>query len=140
VRYLLDTNVLSEAARPAPDQRVVEWLRHHSVLDFAISGLVLGEIANGVALMAPGRRKEVLAEWLEQELRPRFRGRVLAVDEAVALAWGRLAAEGRHAGRELPVVDGLMLATAHVNDLTFVTRNAGDCGDRGVPVLDPWGD
>ena len=140
MRYLLDTNVLSEPARPAPDQRVVEWLRHRSPLDLAISVLVLGEIANGVALMARGRRKEVLAEWLDQDLRTRFRGRVLAVDEAVALAWGRLAAEGRRAGRELPVVDGLMLATAQANDLTLVTRNAGDCGDRGVPVLDPWGD
>jgi len=119
---------------------VLKWLRHHSSLDLAISVLVLGEIANGVALMAPGRRKELLAEWLEQDLRPRFRGRVLAVDETVALAWGHLAAEGRRAGRELPVVDGLMLATAQVNDLTLVTRNAGDCGDRGVPVLDPWAD
>ncbi len=140
MRYLLDTNVLSEPARPAPHPRVVEWLRDHTPLDLAISVLVLGEIANGVALMAPGRRKEVLTEWLEQDLGPRFRGRVLAVDDAVALAWGRLAAQGRRVGRELPVVDGLMLATAQVHDLTLVTRNAGDYADRGVPVLNPWGD
>ena len=87
MRYLLDTNVLSEPARPAPDPRVVEWLRDRSPLDLAISVLVLGEVANGVALMPPGHRKEVLTEWLEWDLRPRFQGRVLAVDEAVALAW-----------------------------------------------------
>lgn len=140
MRYLLDTNVLSEPARPVPDQRVLEWLRNRSPLDLAISVLVLGEIANGVGRMPSGRHKDALSEWLEQELRPRFRDRALPVDEGVALAWGRLAAEGRRTGRELPVVDGLMLATAQVHELTFVTRNAGDCGDRGVPVLDPWGD
>ncbi len=140
MRYLLDTNVLCEPARPVPDQRVVEWLRDRNPLDLGISVLVLGEIANGVARMPTGRRKEALAEWLAQDLRPRFRGRVLAVDEAVTLAWGRLAAEGRRIGRALPVVDGLMLATAQVHDLTFVTRNGGDCEGRWVPVLDPWGD
>lgn len=67
-----------------------------------------------------------------------FNGRVLPVDDAVALAWGRLAVEGRAAGRELPVADGLLLATAAVHDLTLVTRNERDCGDRGVQVLNPW--
>jgi len=68
----------------------------------------------------------------------RFRGRVLLVDQDVALRWGELAAEGRRIGRPLPVIDGLLLATASVHDLTLVTRNLRDCGDRGVPVLDPW--
>lgn len=72
------------------------------------------------------------------ELLRQFTGRVLPVDEAVALAWGRLAAEGRRSGRPLPVVDGLLLAAAEVHDLTFVTRNDADCADRGVPVLNPW--
>lgn len=60
------------------------------------------------------------------------------MDEAVALASGRLVAEGRRSGRPLPVIDGLLLATAEVHDLTFVTRNEADCADRGVPVLNPW--
>ncbi|MGW8266402.1 MAG: hypothetical protein ACWGSQ_08545 [Longimicrobiales bacterium] len=57
----------------------------------------------------------------------------------VSLLWGELAAEGRRMGRPLPVVDGILLATARAHNLTFVTRNLRDCGDRGVPVLDPWG-
>lgn len=56
----------------------------------------------------------------------------------MALEWGRLAAEGRRIGRPLSVVDGLMLATAAMHDLTLATWNVRDCGDRGVPVLDPW--
>jgi len=59
-------------------------------------------------------------------------------DQDVADAWGRLSAEGRRSGRQLPVIDGLLLATAERHGLTFVTRNAAACEDRGVPVLNPW--
>lgn len=138
MRFLLDTNVLSEAARPEPDTRVVEWLRAQSALGLAISVLTLGEIGKGVALLPGGVKRERLAKWLAEELPRQFSGRVLAVDEAVARGWGRLAAEGRLAGRELPVIDGLLLATAAAHGLVFVTRNQRDCADRGVPTLDPW--
>jgi predicted nucleic acid-binding protein len=138
MRFLLDTNVLSEPARRKPERRVLEWFRGLSPLDGCISVLTLGEIGKGVSLMAPGPRKDALRYWLAQDLPLRFRGRILPVDETVALAWGELEAEGRRIGRPLPVIDGLLLATARVNGLTFVTRNLRDCGDRGVTVLDPW--
>jgi predicted nucleic acid-binding protein len=67
-----------------------------------------------------------------------FRGRILEVDESVALEWGRMAAEGQKQGRVLPNVDGLLIATAAVHNLTLVTRNERDCADRGVPILNPW--
>lgn len=139
MRYLLDTNVLSEPARPKPDEGVIRWFRTLAPLDACISVLTLGEIEKGVALMPPGSRKDALRNWLSRDLPLRFRGRTLPVDLEVALHWGELAAEGRRMGRPLPVVDGLLLATARAHDLTFVTRNVRDCGDRGVPVLDPWG-
>jgi len=138
MRYLLDTNVLSEPARRDPDPTVIRWLRTLSSLEACISVLTLGEIGKGVSLMAPGPRKQALRRWLAQDLPMRFRGRMLPVDQDIAMRWGDLTAEGRRIGRPLPVVDGLLLATASVHDLTFVTRNLRDCGDRGVPVLDPW--
>lgn len=136
--FLLDTVVLSEPARPAPDERVVAWISEQSPLDLAISVLTLGEIEMGITLLPAGSRRSRLEEWLSHDLPNRFRNRVLAVDDEVATAWGRLTAEGRRAGRPLPVIDGLLLATASVNDLTFVTRNESDCANRGVPVLNPW--
>lgn len=138
MRFLLDTNVLSEPARPQPAPRVVEWMRAQSPLDLAISVLTLGEIAKGVTLLPAGRRREALEGWLASDLPRHFAGRILAADAEVALAWGRLAAEGRRAGRELPVIDGLLLATAAAHGLTLVTRNERDCRDRGVPLLNPW--
>ena len=138
MRYLLDTNVLSEAARPEPDPGVVEWLDRQPVLDLAISVLTLGEIRKGVELLADGRRRTRLSEWLDRELPRQFEGRVLPVDDAVAHEWGRLSARGRREGRELPVVDGLLLATAAAHRLVFVTRNEADCRDRGVEIHNPW--
>ncbi len=140
MRYLLDTNVVSEPTRPRPNQHVQQWLRTQPAFDLAISVLTLGELQKGYVLLPPERRKPKLARWIDTDLPRQFSGRVLPVDEPIALEWGRLAAEGRRRGRALPVVDGLLLATAAVHGLTLVTPNKADCADRGVAVLDPWTD
>lgn len=138
MRYLLDTNVISEPFKRAPEQRVVDWLSAQSPLDLCISVLTVGELTMGFEMAPAGKRRDELQNWITQDLPRRFVGRLLAVDEAVASEWGRLSAEGRASGRELPAIDGLLLATARVHDLTLVTRNERDCAGRGVGVLNPW--
>jgi toxin FitB len=138
MRYLLDTNILSEGSKPRPDPGVAAWLRSQSALAMGISSLTLGEIRKGVEMLPAGARRDVLDSWLATELPRQFQGRVIPVDEEVALEWGRLSAEARSKGRECPVVDGLLLATAAVHDLTLVTRNERDCTGRGVPIFNPW--
>lgn len=138
MRYLLDTNVLSEPARPEPDPWVLEWLEDKSQIDLVISVLTLGEIEKGIEYLPSGRKRERLRAWLDIDLPRRFRDRILPVDERVARYWGRLSADGQRDGRPLPVIDGLLLATAAAYDLTFVTRNERDCADRSVPILNPW--
>ena len=138
MRYLLDTNVISEPFKRAPEQRVVDWLSAQSPLDLCISVLTVGELTMGFEMARAGKRRDELQNWITQDLPRRFVGRLLAVDEAVASEWGRLSAEGRASGRELPAIDGLLLATARVHDLTLVTRNERDCAGRGVGVLNPW--
>jgi toxin FitB len=140
MRYLLDTNVLTEPAKPRPEPRVLDWLQAHPPLDLALSVLTLGEVEKGISLLAAGTRRDQLETWLRVDLPRQFTGRLLAVDAVVALEWGRLAADGRRSGRELPVVDGLLLATCAAHDLTLVTRNERDCANRGIPVLNPWRD
>lgn len=136
--FLLDTMVLAEPARPEPEPRVLAWLAMHAALDFAISTLALGEFRKGVSLLRTGPKRLALERWLVHELPAQFAERVLPVDGEVATAWGQLASDGQRRGRPLPVVDGLLLATAQVHELMLVTRNLRDCADRGVPVLDPW--
>jgi len=138
MRYLVDTNVISEAIKPRPDTRVETWLRNQPSLDLALSALTYGEIRKGILLLADGRRKQLLERWLATELPLQFAGRVLPVGEPIALEWGRLLVEGRRKGRELPPIDGLLIATASVHGLILVTRNERDCANRGVPILNPW--
>jgi len=116
----------------------VQWLARLPATQAYLSVLTLGEIARGVTLLPPGERKKQLKTWVDHDLRQRFRGRTLDVDRRVAEAWGELDAQGQRIGRPLPVVDGLLLATALAHGLTLATRNIGHCGDRGVSVFDPW--
>jgi len=138
VRFLLDTNVISELVRPSPAPGVVEWVRAQSALDLLLSVLTLGELEKGIRALAVGARRDRLTRWAQTELPAQFLGRVLSVNQGVAVTWGALTATARAAGRPLPVIDGLLLATAGAHRLTLVTRNVSDCAGRGVAVLDPW--
>jgi toxin FitB len=138
MRFLLDTNLLSEGAKPDPDPGVAAWMGSCSPLEMAVSALAFGEIRKGIDLFAPGERRDRLEAWLLADLPRQFAGRILPIDEAVADRWGRLAAAARRAGRHFPLIDGLLVATAEVHGMTLVTRNERDCAGRGVPILNPW--
>lgn len=138
MNVLLDTNVLSEARRPTPDRGVLEWLDRLDEDRAFISVVSLAEIRRGVALMDKGRRRDALAEWLARDLPERFAGRILAVDEKTAFAWGDLMAEAKRRGIGLASMDGLLAAAALAHGLTLVTRNLKDFQELGVPLFDPW--
>ena len=136
--YLLDTNVLSELMKPNPNARVVNWIEATDEDLLFLSVLTLGEIRKGIMELRAGSRRARLESWLETDLRARFAGRILPVDEAVADRWGTLAAVGEAAGRPVPVIDGLLAAEALHHNLTLVTRNTTDVAGTGVLVLNPW--
>lgn len=135
--FLLDTCVISDAARHA-DARLELWLRSQSPLDLNLSVLSLGEIRKGIELLPTGKKRDKLRAWLDRDLPAQFAGRLLQVTADVALEWGRLAAAAQKSGRPLPVIDGLLLATAQALSLTFATRNTKDIEGRGVAVLNPY--
>lgn len=138
--FLLDTNLLSEMTKDAPDLRVKEWVRSQPQEDLVVSALSLGEIKAGMLMMDEGRKKSRLREWLEHMLNEQFAGRVLSVDESIALEWGRLTAEGKRKGRPIDIVDLLLVATALVLGLTIATRNVRHCAGWGAEVINPWAD
>ncbi len=108
--------------------------------ELGISVLTLAELRYGIELLpASGKKRSDLMTWLTSALPLQFVGRIFPVDERVAAAWGTLAAAGHKAGRQLPVADGYLLATAQVHGLTLVTRNQRDCANRGVSTLNPYG-
>jgi predicted nucleic acid-binding protein len=136
--YLLDTNVLSELIKPEPDVNLLHWVDQTGEAVMFLSVLTLGEIRNGIARLRPGSRRKLLESWLQVDLRSRFENRILAVDEAVADRWGAISAVAAAKGKPVPVIDGLIAATAMHHDLQLVTRNTSDVAGTGVPVLNPW--
>jgi toxin FitB len=137
--FLIDTNVLSEYNRPGgPDAGVKRWLETTDRQSQHVSIITLAEIQKGIELLAEGKRRAQLEQWLAQDLEPWFAGRVLPVDRQVAMRWASVVAQGSRAGRPLPTVDSLIGATALAYDLVVVTRNTKDFEGIGAPTINPW--
>jgi predicted nucleic acid-binding protein len=134
VTYLLDTNVVSEGRKPDCDAGVRRWLESVRGDELFLSVLVLGEIRQGVERLRrrDPRQAAVYEAWLAT-LRRDYADRVLAVTADVAEEWGRL-----NIPDPLPVVDGLLAATARVRGLTLVSRNTADLARTGVRLLNPF--
>lgn len=138
MNYLLDTCVLSELIKRPPHPGVANWIQQATEADLYLSVVTIGEIKKGIDKLPPSRRKDDLSNWLARDLLARFRGRLLAIDQEVALAWGALAARQDLAGRRMPAIDALIAATALNGNLTLVTRNVPDFANSGVTVVNPW--
>jgi hypothetical protein len=140
VSYLLDTNVVSEWARPRPEPRVVAWLACVDEDTVHLSVITVAELQCGIELLPPGPKRERLARWLAGDLLDRFEGRLLDVTRDVAREWGMISAEAQNAGRPMGVVDAFFAATARVRGLTLVTRNDAHFRHAGIELLNPWTD
>jgi predicted nucleic acid-binding protein len=135
VSYLIDTNIISEVRKGARcDPNVSAWYASIADEDLFLSTLVLGEIRKGIELARPrdAVKATALETWL-QAVEAAFDGRVLGIDSAVSDQWGRMSAL-----RPVPVIDGLLAATALTNGMTLVTRNESDVAGLGASVLNPF--
>lgn len=136
--FLLDTNIISELVKPKPEANVTEWVENTDESLLYLSVLTLGEIRRGIAALPQSRRRAALEAWLDKDLRARFEGRILVIDQEVADRWGLLTAAARNSGIVLPVIDGLLAATALEHNLTLVTRDTGQIPSMGVAGFNPW--
>jgi predicted nucleic acid-binding protein len=135
VSYLIDTNIISEVRKGERcDPHVSAWYASIADEQLFLSTLVLGEIRKGVELVRPrdADKAAALERWLRQ-IEAAFDGRVLGIDNAVSDQWGRMSAI-----RSIPVIDGLLAATAATNGLTLVTRKDRDIAGLGAMVLNPF--
>lgn len=137
--YLLDTNIVSEYTRvQPPDARLRSWMDQQEEETLHLSVVTLGEIRKGTTLLPAGKKRERLERWLHDELLVRFGSRVLPVSEPIAEMWGMMSAEAQMRGFALPILDGLIAATARQHRLVMVTRNVRDFRLWGIEVLNPW--
>jgi predicted nucleic acid-binding protein len=133
VKWLLDTNTVSELNKPKPFEGLVEWLEANEGVS-AVSAITIGEVVSGIERMPEGKRRRSLTHSLKY-LREDYAGKILDFTEGAAVEWGRLVAQARKEGRNLAVLDSQIEATAIHFGLTIVTRNSRDFFH---PVFDPW--
>lgn len=138
MRYLLDTNVVSEWVKPQPNRNVIAWLAEGNENDIFISVCTLAELRFGIAWMPRGKRRDRLDLWLRNDLPYRFEGRIIPVDITIADTWGMIQARGKKIGRTIGAMDGLITATAAAYEMTVVTRDTADLKALGISSFNPW--
>ena len=137
MRYLLDTNIISQIAKPVPSPSLVAWMIEQADRDLFIASLTMAEIRRGVLENPAGKRRTQLETWFDGPEGPQalFAGRVLPFDEKAGLVWARLMADGTAKGRPRSALDTIIAAIAEVNDCVVVTDNDKDF--VGIDIVNP---
>ena len=137
MRYLLDTNIISNITKPAPSESLMAWMAEQTDQDLFIASLTVAEIRRGVLEKPAGKRRDQLEAWFAGPEGPQtlFAGRVLPFDEPAALVWARLMADGKAKGRSRSALDTIIAATAEANGCVIVTGNERDFVD--IEVVNP---
>ncbi len=136
--FLLDTCVISELTKLGPDESVLRWLSMRDEDELYLSVLTVGELEKGIAKLPPSRKRSRLSNWVRGDLLQRFEGRLLAIDQLVAQAWGERVGTSEKKGQPVPVIDSLIAATATVHRMQLVSRNVADFKRYGVSCTNPW--
>jgi len=137
---ILDTNVISEFMRKAPDPNVVAWSQRQRARELVVTSISVAEIGRGIARLPSGKRRTGLAERFEGFMVAVFDGRVLSFDEGAARLYGPLAAHREQAGRHADGVDLMIASIACQHKASIATRNTGDFEGCGIVLINPWSD
>ena len=135
---VLDTNVLSETLRSAPDPRVIEWFRAQRRAALFTTTITRAEILYGLERLADGARKQALAAAIRAVFERDFAGRLLSFDNDAADIYAAIAVSRRSAGKQISQFDAMIAAVARSTGAALATRNVKDFVDCGVAVIDPW--
>jgi len=136
MKYLLDTNVISELQKSNCNQNVKNFIETLHWEDIYLSSITVGELCYGVEKLPHGKKKHDLSIWLYSQLPEWFNDRIIGLDTEVLIEWGKIRAA---IPRTLPVIDSLIAASAIVNYMFLVTRNTKDFDDiEGINLINPW--
>lgn len=135
---VLDTNVLSELARPTPSQAVIDWADAHDSSDLVITALTAAEVRAGVALLPAGRRKGDIGARMELLLTETFAGFVLPFDIASSIHYAEILAARTHGGQPISALDAQIAAVCRQHTATLATRNTADFTGTGIELINPW--
>jgi len=137
MNYLLDTCVISELVKPAPNRKVVVWLNELPSEALFLCAITIGEIRKGLTKLPDSGKKERLTLWLNTLL-IEYRERIIPIDLTVCENWGVLQGNAEKAGTPMSSIDGLLAATTYTHNLTLATRNENDFTPANIPIINPW--
>jgi hypothetical protein len=138
VKWLLDTNVVSEGVRSRPHSKVVRWISSQPREYLSLSAVTLAELRNGAATANSEALRTTLTRWIESNIVTFFDGQMLPLTVDILVDWIGVSRSLRMIGKTRDAADMLIASTARVHGLTVVTRNIRDFADTGVVVYDPW--
>lgn len=132
--YLVDANVLSEPTKQTADRKVVAWLTANES-NLVVDPIIIGELRVGILRLPRGRKREKLEQWFESVIETID---CLPWDVTVSRQWASLIVNLRRKGQTVPLLDGMIAATALQHDLTVCTRNTHDFNKTGVKTINPF--
>jgi predicted nucleic acid-binding protein len=135
---LIDTNVISELWKLAPDPRVLAWIDAQAIETLCLSAVTVAELRFGLATMPAGKRRTIYLDRLERDVVPAFNGRVLPFDLDASQAYADLLAQARAAGKAIGKADGYIAATAAAHGLMVATRDTSPFEAAGLDIVNPW--
>ncbi|TVQ02415.1 MAG: type II toxin-antitoxin system VapC family toxin [Balneolaceae bacterium] len=136
--YLIDTCCISELVKKKPNPNVIKWFADRDEFSMFLSVITFGELRKGIEKLPDSKKKKELNRWVKEDLKHRFKNRILNINLEEVNKWGQILAAAEKNGRPLPAIDSLIAATAQVHDLLVVTRNTQDMEGSGVEVINPW--
>lgn len=132
--YLVDANVLSEPTKPVPSSKVIDWLSTNE-RNLVVDSIILGELCIGILALPPGRKRRQLEQWFDALIRTI---ECLPWDATISRRWAKLVVDLKRKGETMPLLDGMIAATALQHDFTIATRNTRDFKKAGLKVFDPF--
>lgn len=135
---VLDTNVLSEMMRPAPDATITNWVATQSAANLFVTTITQAEILHGVLLLPQGRRRDAIEVAADAMFEEDFAGRILPFSSLAARAYAEIAVARRQSGRPISQFDAQIAAIARSAGAAVATRNVPDFEGCGIRVIDPW--
>lgn len=138
MNFLLDTCVISEALAKQPNPKVLAFVESLDPENIYLSEITIGELFKGISKLPASYRKDKLQAWLQDELLPRYDGKIVSLDVKTWMTWGALMARLELSSQVIPIVDSLIAAIVLEHNMTLVTRNVSDFEAAGIEIVNPW--
>jgi hypothetical protein len=135
---ILDTNIVSELMRPAPERMVLQWFSSQAVEDLHVTSVTVAEILYGIELISSSRRRDVVRAGADKMFGDVFTDRILTFEDRAALAFSQIASSRRRQGKSMSGTDAQIAAIARVHGATLATRNTYIFEGCGVKLVNPW--